>query len=115
MAVPEGRKSLYIIRSERTSWLLLVVGIVCTAVSLGLSFADGAVGVYEVLRTVILAAVSIYAGACVVWHRRHRAKARAANSDSATPEAERPTSSITSARRCAPARTRHGRRSSRPT
>ena len=74
MAVPEGRKSLYIIRSERTSWLLLIVGMVCTAVSLGLSFADDEVGVYEILRTAVVAAVAIYAGACVVWHRRHRAE-----------------------------------------
>ena len=72
MAVPEGRKSLYIIRSERTSWLLLLVGILCTIVSLTLSFTDGDVGVYEVLRTVLLAGVAIYAAACVVWHRRHR-------------------------------------------
>jgi len=75
MAVPEGRKSLYIIRTERSSWLLLLVGFVCTAVSLGLSFADGGVGIYEVLRTMLLAAVAIYAGVCVVWHRRHRADA----------------------------------------
>ena len=75
MAVPRGRKSLYIIRSERSSWLLLIVGIVCTAVSLGLSFADREVGIYEVIRTVVLAGVAIYAGACVVWHRRHRADA----------------------------------------
>lgn len=75
MAVPEGRKSLYIIRTERSSWLLLLVGLVCTGVSLGLSFADGGIGVYEVLRTVLLAAVAIYAGVCVVWHRRHRAGA----------------------------------------
>ncbi len=75
MAVPGGRKSLYIIRSERSSWLLLIVGIVCTAVSLGLSFADGEVGIYEVIRTVVLAGVAVYAGACVVWHRRHRADA----------------------------------------
>ena len=72
MAVPEGRKSLYIIRSERTSWLLLLVGILCTIVSLTLSFTDGEVGVYEILRTVLLAGVAIYAAGCVVWHRRHR-------------------------------------------
>lgn len=71
MAVPEGRKSLYIIRSERASWLLLLVGIVCTTVSLGLVYADGEIGVYEILRTVVLAAVAIYAAACVIWHRRH--------------------------------------------
>ena len=45
MAVPEGRKSLYIIRSERASWLLLLVGITCTVVSLGLVWADGEIGV----------------------------------------------------------------------
>lgn len=73
MAVPEGRKSLYIIRSERTSWLLFLVGIVSTVVSFGLSFADGGVGVYEIVRTAVLACVAAYAGACVVWHRRHRA------------------------------------------
>jgi hypothetical protein len=72
MAVPEGRKSLYIIRSERASWLLLLVGITCTVVSLGLVWADGEIGVYEILRTVVLAGVAIYAAACVIWHRRHR-------------------------------------------
>jgi hypothetical protein len=72
MAVPEGRKSLYIIRSERASWLLLLVGIVCTTVSLGLATADGGIVVYEILRTVVLAGVAIYAAACVIWHRRHR-------------------------------------------
>ncbi|WP_314502307.1 hypothetical protein [uncultured Microbacterium sp.] len=75
MAVPEGRKSLYIIRSERASWLLLLVGITCTVVSLGLAYADGVLVVYEFLRTLVLAAVAVYAAACVIWHRRHRTDA----------------------------------------
>lgn len=75
MTVPEGRKSLYIIRSERSAWLLFLVGITCTTVSLGLTFTDGEVGLYEILRTALLAGVAIYAGACIVWHRRHRSGA----------------------------------------
>ncbi|GAA1962362.1 hypothetical protein [Microbacterium deminutum] len=75
MAVPEGRESFYIIRTEPQSWLLLIVGVGLTAASLTLYLTtDNGVG--QLVMTILLAAVAVYSAACVVWHRRRRTGAR---------------------------------------
>ncbi|HEX5728189.1 hypothetical protein [Microbacterium sp.] len=70
MAVPEGRARFYIIRTERQSWLLLVVGIVLAAASL-LLYVTVDPGVGQLIMTILLAAVAVYSAVCVMWHRRH--------------------------------------------
>ena len=75
MTDPEARAPVYIIRTERQSWLLFVVGIGLTVASLLLYLSvDPTVG--QLLMTILLAAVTAYSAVCVVWHRRRRKDAR---------------------------------------
>ena len=75
MAVPEGRARFYIIRTERQSWLLLIVGIVLAAASL-LLYLTVDPGVGQLVMTILLAGVAVYSAVCVVWHRRRGAGPR---------------------------------------
>ncbi len=73
MAAPRPGDFSFVIRNELYSWILLIVAIGLTIGSVVAVLGQDQVSFGQIVITVLLAAVAVYAGACVRWHRKHAA------------------------------------------
>ena len=73
MAAPQPGDFSFVIRNELYSWILLVVAVGLAVGSILVGLQNDEFGFGQIVITVLLLAVAIYAAACVRWHRKHAA------------------------------------------